>query len=146
MSDSEIFQVSIQKTYTLSEWMDDLKKVLRGAGQNGISTVFLFADHQIKNKAFLEDINMILNTGDIPNLFDNEEKREIIEKMRQLPVPVEKSKLEAVPQHNYSTFTERIRQNLHVVLAFSPIGDAFRNRLRQFPSLINCCTIDWFQV
>eukprot|EP00062_Callorhinchus_milii_P022724 gi/632980863/ref/XP_007907272.1/ PREDICTED: dynein heavy chain 3, axonemal-like [Callorhinchus milii] len=145
MSDSEIFQVSIQKTYTLSEWMDDLKKVLRGAGQNGISTVFLFADHQIKNKAFLEDINMILNTGDIPNLFDNEEKREIIEKMRQLPVPVEKSKLEAVPQHNYSTFTERIRQNLHVVLAFSPIGDAFRNRLRQFPSLINCCTIDWFQ-
>lgn len=26
----------------------------------------------------------------------------------------------------------------------SPIGDAFRNRLRMFPSLINCCTIDWF--
>ena len=28
----------------------------------------------------------------------------------------------------------------------SPIGDAFRNRLRKFPSLVNCCTIDWFQV
>lgn len=27
----------------------------------------------------------------------------------------------------------------------SPVGDAFRNRLRMFPSLINCCTIDWFQ-
>jgi dynein heavy chain len=27
----------------------------------------------------------------------------------------------------------------------SPIGDALRNRLRQFPSLVNCCTIDWFQ-
>lgn len=27
----------------------------------------------------------------------------------------------------------------------SPIGDAFRTRLRMFPSLINCCTIDWFQ-
>ena len=26
----------------------------------------------------------------------------------------------------------------------SPIGDAFRTRLRQFPSLVNCCTIDWF--
>ena len=26
----------------------------------------------------------------------------------------------------------------------SPIGDAFRERLRQFPSLVNCCTIDWF--
>lgn len=29
--------------------------------------------------------------------------------------------------------------------AMSPIGDAFRTRLRMFPSLINCCTIDWFQ-
>lgn len=33
-----------------------------------------------------------------------------------------------------------------MVLAMSPIGEAFRNRLRQFPSLVNCCTIDWFQV
>lgn len=32
---------------------------------------------------------------------------------------------------------------LHFI-AMSPIGDAFRNRLRMFPSLINCCTIDWF--
>jgi dynein heavy chain len=30
------------------------------------------------------------------------------------------------------------------VQAFSPIGDAFRDRLRKFPSLVNCCTIDWF--
>ena len=46
----------------------------------------------------------------------------------------------------YNYFIERVKSNLHVVLAMSPIGDAFRNRLRMFPSLINCCTIDWFQV
>lgn len=27
----------------------------------------------------------------------------------------------------------------------SPIGDAFRTRVRKFPAIINCCTIDWFQ-
>ena len=26
----------------------------------------------------------------------------------------------------------------------SPISDAFRTRLVMFPSLVNCCTIDWF--
>jgi hypothetical protein len=26
----------------------------------------------------------------------------------------------------------------------SPIGEVFRARLRQFPSLVTCCTIDWF--
>lgn len=44
----------------------------------------------------------------------------------------------------YNYFIERVKSNLHVVLAMSPIGDAFRSRLRMFPSLINCCTIDWF--
>ena len=27
----------------------------------------------------------------------------------------------------------------------SPVGEAFRARCRQFPSLINCTTIDWFR-
>lgn len=26
----------------------------------------------------------------------------------------------------------------------SPLGEVFRTRLRKFPSLVNCCTIDWF--
>lgn len=55
-------------------------------------------------------------------------------------------KIDATPLSMYNLFIERVREHLHVVLALSPIGDAFRNRLRMFPSLINCCTIDWFQV
>jgi dynein heavy chain len=44
----------------------------------------------------------------------------------------------------YDFFIERVRNNLHVVLCMSPVGDAFRNRLRMFPSLVNCTTIDYF--
>ena len=64
----------------------------------------------------------------------------------QLLCQLENSQIEITPLNMYNKFVERIRRNLHVVLAFSPIGDAFRNRLRMFPSLINCCTIDWFKV
>lgn len=53
---------------------------------------------------------------------------------------------ELSPLALYALFVNFCKENLHIVVAFSPIGDAFRNRLRQFPSLINCCTIDWFQV
>ena len=55
-------------------------------------------------------------------------------------------KIDSTPLAMYNFFIERVKSNLHVALAMSPIGDAFRNRLRMFPSLINCCTIDWFQV
>lgn len=38
-----------------------------------------------------------------------------------------------------------MRANLHVVLCFSPVGDAFRTRCRRFPGLINCTQIDLFR-
>ena len=51
-------------------------------GSEGKPTVFLFADTQIKDESFMEDISMILNTGDVPNLFAQDEKAELIEKMQ----------------------------------------------------------------
>lgn len=41
-------------------------------------------------------------------------------------------------------FYLRCKQNIHVVLAMSPIGEDYKRRLRMFPSLVNCCAIDWF--
>ena len=37
-----------------------------------------------------------------------------------------------------------MRENLHVILCFSPVGGKFARRAMQFPGLINGCTIDWF--
>ena len=53
---------------------------------------------------------------------------------------------DGTPVALWNFFVERVREQLHVVLAMSPIGDAFRARIRMFPSLVNCCTIDWFMV
>ncbi|XP_042219265.1 dynein axonemal heavy chain 7-like isoform X2 [Homarus americanus] len=53
-------------------------------------------------------------------------------------------KMDSSPMTLFGYFNERVRANLHLVVAMSPIGDTFRTRLRMFPSLINCCTIDWF--
>jgi hypothetical protein len=36
-------------------------------------------DSQIKKDYFIEDINGLLNNGEIPNLFNNEDKGEIAE-------------------------------------------------------------------
>lgn len=51
-----------------------------------------------------------------------------------------------IPSKNnlYSTYVKRIRQNLHTVVTMSPLGEVFRARLRQFPALVSCCTIDWY--
>jgi len=43
-----------------------------------------------------------------------------------------------------ATFIQRVRNNLHICLCMSPVGDTLRVRCRKFPSLVNCCTLDWF--
>jgi dynein heavy chain len=46
------------------------------------NSVFLLSDSQIKFGFMLEDINNLLNSGEIPNLFPVDEKLQIIEKLR----------------------------------------------------------------
>ncbi|XP_066595663.1 dynein axonemal heavy chain 3 [Prorops nasuta] len=140
-----IRQIEITRTYGPSEWRDDLKSVLLKIGLEGKPTVFLFGDNQIKSESFVEDISMILNTADVPNLYASDEKAEILEKMTAVARTTAGGKrTEITPMGLYAMFIDRIKSCLHMILTMSPIDKAFRNRLRMFPSLINCCTINWF--
>ena len=53
--------------------------MLKRAGKDGKTTVFLLTDTQIKEEAFLEDVDGLLNAGEVPNLFALDERAEIIE-------------------------------------------------------------------
>lgn len=52
--------------------------------------------------------------------------------------------LHHAPVHTI-VLTSQIRENLHVILCFSPMAPEFRNRARKFPALVSCTVIDWFQ-
>jgi dynein heavy chain len=49
---------------------------MRSVGGKGNATSFIFTDNSIKEEAFLEDVNNILNTGEVPNIFPPDEKAE----------------------------------------------------------------------
>uniref|UniRef100_F6UV59 Dynein axonemal heavy chain 7 n=1 Tax=Ornithorhynchus anatinus TaxID=9258 RepID=F6UV59_ORNAN len=146
MADCPLFQVELSKGYGSVEWHEDLRAVLRRSAEGEVPCVFLFSDAQVKREAFLEDIGNLLNAGEVPDLFAADERQEICEKMLQLDRQRDRAKqTDGSPLALFGLFVARCRDQLHVVLAMSPIGDAFRGRLRRFPALVNCCTIDWFQ-
>ncbi len=54
----------------MTEWREDLKGVLYTAGRDNKQVTFLFVDTQIVMESFMEDINNLLNAGEVPNLFE----------------------------------------------------------------------------
>lgn len=138
-----IFQPEITKNYGSADWKEDLKKILKEAGGKAKNTTFLFSEGQIRDESFLLDIDALLNSGEVPNLFAIDEKQEILEMVR-LAAQGGNRNLDISPLAVFSFFINRCKQKLHVMLCFSPIGSSFRNRLRLYPSFVNCCMIDWF--
>ncbi len=71
------------------------------------------ADTQIVEESFLEDINNILNSGEVPGLFEGEDLNRVIEDMRVVAKEREGAQDKA---SLYALFIERVRAHLHVVL------------------------------
>ena len=75
----------------------------------------------MKDEGFLEYLNNVLSSGEVSNLFARDELDEITGEL----VPVMKKQYPWRPptQENlYDYFISRARNNLHVVLCFSPVS------------------------
>jgi len=83
----------------------------------------------------------VLNTGEITNLYEDDH----LTKIQEGIVPYAKQ-LGRMEQKDvlYATYIERVRDLFHIILCMSPVGDNLRVRCRMFPSLVNCCTLDWY--
>ena len=64
--------------------------------------------------------------------------------MSSCRVDCQKKQITPTKTNIFAQYVVRVRRNMHVCLCMSPLGETFRERLRQFPSLVNCSTIDWF--
>jgi dynein heavy chain len=117
----------IEKKYRNTKRREDVKELMRIAGGKGYPTSFLLTDTQIKSESFLEDVNNILNTGEVPNLMLQEDKDKIESEVR--PIVIE-MKLEPSTDIIKQFFVERVRENLHIALCMSPVGDDLRIRCR----------------
>jgi dynein heavy chain, axonemal len=135
-------QITITSNYTLNDFKADLQLMYKRAGLKDEGIMFIFTDSQITNERFLVYMNDLLSSGNVPDLFSTEETDDIVSaispKVKASGIVVERANC-------WDFFIKTVRRNLHVVLSFSPMSDAFRVRARRFPALVNCTSVDWFQ-
>ncbi|XP_045516056.1 dynein axonemal heavy chain 2 [Pieris brassicae] len=135
------FQVVVTKTYGVKDFREDLKVLYSTCGVDSKKTTFIFCDTQIVEETFTEIINNLLSSGEVTNLFKPDEFEDI---KQALEKPMKAANLMQTNEAVYLFLVDRVRANMHIVLCFSPIGDEFRNRIRQYPALINATTTNWF--
>ncbi len=138
------YQISVTRSYTITNFIEDLKVLFRLCGVTGTKTTFLFTDQDIKDESFLEYVNNVLACGLASQIFTKDEQGEIVTELTPA-MKRECPRIPPTPDNTIAWFLERVKLNLHVVLCFSPIGETFRQRALKFPALISGCTIDWFQ-
>lgn len=141
ISDFEVRQISVTSTYGIEDLKEELRSIYMSAGVRGNPIVFLMTDSQIVNEQFLVYINAIITSGWIPDLFPKEDIDNILGSIAN------EAKAAGVPDNpdaRINFFISKVKKNLHVVLAFSPVGDTFRVRARRFPGLVNNTVIDQF--
>jgi len=133
--------IMISSTYGLNELKADLQGFYNRAGCKDEGLMFLFNEGQITNERFMVSLNDLLASGEITDLFNDEDMEGIVNNVR----PAVKGEGIVDNKDNcIKFFYDRVRKNLHMSLCFSPVGDGFRNRARKFPALVNCTVIDWF--
>jgi len=137
----DCFQIDVVKGYSVLDFAKSIKECLKQAGIKQAPTTFLIVDTQLVFPLMLEYINNILNSGDVPNIY----KQDDIEEIRKTVKNEVLSKYGNMQDSNVmKVYLRRVLQNIHMVIAMSPGTPTFVQRLRMFPSLVNCCTLDWF--
>ena len=132
----ETFEIAITRTYNFSEWRENLKELMHKCGVENTPTGFIITDVQIIMPQQLEDLSNLLISSEVPQLYDRDEaegiKAEIVQEDTTSEIPP------------WDKFLQRIKQNLHIVLVFSPYGQVFKDVMLSFTALRNETVIDWY--
>ena len=136
--------IEVIKGYKLHDFRKDVKNFLKDTvckEKGKINYCFLLCDTQLFDEIMLEDMNNVLNSGDIPDIYKAEDYEDIKKSVQQ---EMKSKHLQDNRENMMYIYLKRVMAKIHIILAMSPVGEKFVTRLRMFPSLVNCCTIDWF--
>lgn len=107
------------------------------AGIDGEQVIFLLEDHQLLEPEFLEIINSLLCSGDVPGLYTSEELDPLLVSLK------DQASQDGYRGSMYGYFAQRVLCNLHVVLIMDCTSPQFVTNCEANPALYKCCSFQW---
>ena len=123
------------ENYAHKDWIKDIQELYRQTGIRLEDSVFLLNDNNISDDQMYVDLNCIISSGVVYNLFTGEEKAEVIGNARQMKEYEELNNIDDNLFWDY--FIKKVREKCRVFICMNPLNKNFTKILRQFPALIN---------
>ena len=151
MNGLKIFQIKANNRYTLEAFDEDLRGLLRRVGVDGDKVCFIFDESNALSSGFLERMNALLASGEVPGLFEGDDLHQLLSAMQVSSTANASStggggvgSLTERDDELWRTFTKNVQRNLHVIFTMNPQSTDFNNRCTTSPALFNRCVVDWF--
>jgi dynein heavy chain 1 len=142
MNGLNIYQIKAHSRYGMEDFCEDLRTVMRRVGVDGEKICFIFDESNILSSGFLEAMNALLASGEVPGLFEGDEYNALISACRDSAA--RDGVILNSEEELYRRFTSIVQRNLHVVFTINPSGGDWKNRSTTSPALFNRCVVDWF--
>ncbi|XP_019720995.1 cytoplasmic dynein 2 heavy chain 1-like, partial [Hippocampus comes] len=134
-----LFTPKISRGYSLKHFKNDLKTVMQLAGLEGQQVVFLLEDYQFVHSAFLEMVNSLLSSGEVPGLYTPEELEPLLSSLK------DSASQDGFTGPLYNYFSFRIQQNLHIVLIMDCSNPNFTISCESNPAFYRKCSVQWME-
>ena len=141
MNGLQVFQIKAGRNFTLEDFDANLRGVMKRSGCKGEKICFIFDESNVLSVAFMEKMNALLASGEIPGLFEGEEFNSLIATYKEYQGNAKNVESE---EDIYAKFIKNVQRNLHVVFTMNPSNPDFSNRATSSPAIFNRCVIDWF--
>jgi dynein heavy chain 1 len=142
MNGLQIFQIKAHSRYGIDDFNQDLRGVMRRVGVDGERICFIFDEGNILGSGFLEAMNALLASGEVPGLFDGDDYTALMGACRESAA--RDGVIIDSEEELWRRFTGIVQRNLHVVFTMNPSGGDWKNRSTTSPALFNRCVVDWF--
>ncbi|XP_018422828.1 PREDICTED: cytoplasmic dynein 2 heavy chain 1 [Nanorana parkeri] len=129
----------ISRGYELKQFKNDLKQVMQMAGIEGQQVVLLLEDYQFVHPTFLEMINSLLSSGEVPGLYTTEELEPLLSPLK------DQASEDGFTGPVFSYFTCKVLQNLHIVLIMDCTNTNFTINCESNPALYKKCSVQWME-
>lgn len=127
----KVLQLFTSTNFTLNDFDIQLKDILRRVVIQNERISFIIDESNILETSFMERMNNLLSSCEIPGLFENDEMRTM----------ANNSGIEDIEFAAY--FKRKIAENLHVVFTISDTQRESGIDLLSSPALLNRCVVNW---